>query len=125
MLLKICIMTGFILTTLIGFAGEPTQLPIPPDDFPEPPVVTPHGSSIEPSASVTISDTELAVFFEWSVGNATITVVDESNNTVYMEVVDTNSTTAVYIPVDTWGSGEYTLTVTYGTMTQRGNFQIE
>lgn len=102
MLLKICIMTGFILTTLFSFAGEPTQLPIPPDDLPEPPVVTPHGPSIEPSASATISDTELAVFFEWSVGNATITVVDESNNTVYMEVVDTNSTMAVYIPADTW-----------------------
>ncbi|MFT3754270.1 MAG: DUF3244 domain-containing protein [Paludibacter sp.] len=119
---KICIAAGFILISQFSFATNP--VPIPIDDSPTPPPGLPNSMTIEPSASATISDTELAVYFDYSVGDATITVYNGSNQVVCQETVDTNSTTEVDIPVVAWDSGTYMITVTYGTTTQRGSFQI-
>jgi len=125
---KICIAAGFILISQLGFATNP--VPIPPDGSPNDPPTTGNKamqkvSAISAvSASAEISDSELAVYFDWMVGNATITVYDVSNQIVYRETVDTNLSTEVYIPVDDLDSGTYKLTVTYGKTTQRGYFQL-
>ena len=116
---KVFVILGLLFLIQFSFATDP--IPLPKDGNPPP-------GSLRPvlmlSASASISDTELAVFFDWSVGNATITVYDGSNNVVYREVVDTYSTMEVYIPVDTWSAGSYTLTVVYGKTTQRGSFTL-
>jgi Protein of unknown function (DUF3244). len=115
-------MAGFILISQLSFATD--QVPIPPDGSTTPPPGIPNGPTIMASATAELSATDLAVYFEWSVEDATITVYDESNNVVDQQVVDTNTTTEVYIPVDNWQSGTYMLTVKYGTTTQRGYFQL-
>jgi hypothetical protein len=119
-LFKVCILLGLSLLIQFSFATDP--VPIPKDGNPPPQPLSP---TMMLAASATISDTELAIFFDWSVGPATITVYDSSNNVVYREVVDTYTTMEVYIPVDTWDSGKYMLTVTYGKTTQRGYFKLK
>jgi hypothetical protein len=123
MLSKALLVAGFIFCSQLSFAGDTTPILIPPDDSPPHPGL-PNGPSILPSASATISDTDLAIYFEYSVGDATITVYDAYDEIVYQETVDTYSTPEVYIPVGTWDSGIYTVTVSYGTTTQRGSFAL-
>jgi len=123
---RICLIAGLVLSAQFSFANDPVQVPIPTDNSPEPPIVLPHiMTTLLPSASATISDTELAVYFDYSVGDATITVYDADNNVVYQETVDTDSTSEVSISVGNWIAGDYMLTVTYGSTTQRGYFSIE
>jgi len=117
---KVFILLGLLFLIQFSFATDP--IPLPTDGRIPPP--TPQRPTLMLPASASISDTELTIFFDWSVGNATITVYDSSNNVVYREVVDTYSTMEVYIPVDTWDSGKYTLTVVYGKTTQRGSFTL-
>jgi len=73
--------------------------------------------------SATINDSELAIYFETSIGEATITVTDNTNQVVYQETVDTDLTSELQIPVDQWTSGNYNLTITYGTITLVGEFE--
>ena len=75
--------------------------------------------------SATISDIDLAIYFETSIGEATVTVTDDLGQTVYQESVDTDSTSEMHIPVDLWTSGDYTLIITYDSTVLRGNFQVE
>lgn len=75
--------------------------------------------------SATISEAELSVYFDSPVGNATITVYDANNSIVSQETVNTYSTTEVFIATDTWASGNYTITVSYGTTVLSGTFLIE
>jgi len=89
----------------------------------QPPGPAPASLSYNP-VSATVSETELAVYFDWSVGDANITVYDSSNNVVYQDVVDTDSTSEVYVPVTSWASGDYTITISYGTTNLIGYFQI-
>ncbi|MDD4994119.1 MAG: DUF3244 domain-containing protein [Paludibacter sp.] len=123
MLSKALLVAGFIFCSQLSFAGDTTPILLPPDNEPPRPGL-PNRPGIEPSASATISDTDLAIYFEYSVGDATITVYDQSNTIVYQEAVDTDSTPEFDIPVGTWDSGIYTITVTYGTTTQRGSFAL-
>lgn len=122
--LKIYLIAGLFLISQLSFATDPVQVPIPPDNSPPPGTIKPL-SLIELTASATISDTELTVYFDWSVGDAVITVYDSSNNVVCQETADTDITTEVDIPVDIWSSGNYMITVTYGSITQRGYFSLE
>ena len=123
-ILRICFIAGLILSAQFSFAVDPIPVPIPPDSSPDPTKIQPTSIILEPSASAMISDTELAVYFEYSVGDATITVYDASNSVVYQETVDTNSTSVESIPVSNWVTGDYMITVTYGSITQRGYFSI-
>ncbi len=75
--------------------------------------------------TATISETELSVYFDSPVGNATITVYDANDNVVSQETVNTNSTSAVTIASSTWTTGDYTLVITYETTTLSGVFTIE
>ncbi|MEI7503873.1 MAG: DUF3244 domain-containing protein [Paludibacter sp.] len=75
--------------------------------------------------SATISETELSVYFETSVGNAIITVYDNMHQILCQQTVATNSTLEFYLPSTEWATGDYTLTVTYGTTNLTGEFQME
>ena len=118
---RICFIAGLILSAQFSFATEPVLLP--QDNKPPDPPSQPNGLTMEPSASATISDLDLTVYFDYSVGDATITVYDASNNVVVQEIVDSTSSTS--ISVSNWATGDYMITVTYGSTTQRGYFSIE
>jgi len=75
--------------------------------------------------SATISETTLSIYFDMPVGNAVITVYDADNNIVSLEIVDTYFTSEVFVPTDSWASGDYTLKITYGTTTLSGKFLLE
>ena len=93
----------------------------------QPPPPGPAPLSIEAEFYVTASEdnSELAVYFEEAVGDATITVYDASNQVVYQEVIDTDSQSAAFIDISAWSSGDYTLTISYGTTNLIGEFTIE
>lgn len=76
------------------------------------------------SASSTIDETELGIYFDWYVGYATISVYDSADNLVDVEVVDTDTTTEVFIPTTSYNSGEYKLKVSYGSTNLVGYFEI-
>jgi len=123
--LRICLVAGLVLSAQFSFAVDPIPVPIPKDGTPKAPPTQTNGLTQEPSASATIDAAELDVYFEYGVGDATITLYDAGNNVVYQEVVDTNSASAVSVGVSSWSGGDYMITVTYGTTTQRGYFSIE
>jgi hypothetical protein len=85
------LIAGLMLSAQFSFASDP--IPIPKDDSPLPEQGK-YGMTQEPSASAILSDTQLDVYFEYSVGDVTITVYDAYNNVVYQETVDTDSTFA-------------------------------
>ena len=74
--------------------------------------------------SVSLDDTELGIFFNKSGGDAQVTIVDETGNVVYQEVIDSNSTTETYIEVGGFDSGNYSLQITYGSTKLVGTFQL-
>ena len=108
-----------LLTSSIGAATTEIHL----SEDPKPPGPRPLSLTYIP-VSATISEADLSVYFEESVGTAIITVYDASNQIVDQEVVNTNETTEVYIPTDLLDSGNYTLKVSYSSTTLIGNFQI-
>ena len=122
---RICLIAGLVLSAQFSFAVDPTPVPIPPDGTPIDPPSTGFRMTQELSAWATIDATELDVYFNYGVGDASITVYDANNNVVYQEVVDTDSTSTVNIGLSGWSIGNYMITVTYGTTTQRGYFSIE
>lgn len=98
----------------------------PVDISKEPPTPGPGPCSVDIiPVHATINDMELALYFESSIGEATVTVTDDSGQVVYLENVDTCTTSEVHIPVDLWSAGNYTLTITYDTTVLRGNFTVE
>jgi hypothetical protein len=125
MLSKICVTAGFLVLAQLSFATGTITIrkgdPIPPPD-PMPARVT---IDTEIPVSATIDSTELAMYFEWSVGEATITVYDEYSNVVYQGVVDTDTDLSTSIPSGSWSAGSYTLTISYGTENLIGDFQME
>lgn len=118
---KICLVAVLIFSAQILFA---TDVVIRKDDDPSPSPTPAHGPTILLPASATVDENTLAVYFDESVGDATITVYDSQNQVVYQTVADTETTTEVYIPVDSWGNGDYTIKIVYGTTHLIGEFQL-
>ncbi len=73
---------------------------------------------------VDLSATDLYLNFTNSVGIANITVTDEMGTIQYQETMDTNATPDFYIPIDMWTSGNYLITIQYGSITLNGQFEI-
>ena len=122
---KICIATGFLLSASSMFGMDIIIRkgdPVPPPE-PMPARVTTVDTEIPVSA--TIDSTELAVYFELSVGDATITVYDEYSNVLYQNVVETDTDLSTSISSGSWSAGNYTLTICYGTEHLIGDLQIE
>ena len=104
------------------FAGDIVLLP--PDDGKKIPPTQTDNVTMTP-VTATEDNSELAVYFEEAVGDATITVYDASSQVVYQEVIDTDSQSAAIIDISAWSSGVYTLTISYGTTNLIGEFTIE
>ena len=104
-----------------AFAGNPIDLKKDPP--PPPPYPTSFTEELPVSAS--IDEMQLSVYFECSVGDATITVYDSTSQIVYQETVDTDSILDVFIDTNTWNNGNYTIKISYGTTHLIGEFAVE
>ena len=67
---------------------------------------------------------ELSVSFDYAVGTAIITITNENQGIAYYNMVDTNSTSEVQVPVDTWLNGKYTLRIEYSGNAYCGQFEL-
>jgi len=67
----------------------------------------------------------LAVYFESTIGEVIVTVISDSTGTVYQDVVDTGSTTEIFIPSTLWSPGTYRLTISYENTLLWGDFLME
>lgn len=92
-------------------------------DPPPPPI--PYSMDPDLLVTATIDVADLAIYFETSVGEATITVTDDSGQVIYQESVDTGTTSEIHIPVDLWNTGNYILIISYDSTVLRGNFVVE
>lgn len=81
-------------------------------------------SSVIIPVTADIVNGELSVFFDYPVGIAQITVVDSTGAVVEYQVLDTNTSLDVYIPITGLSSGNYTLKISYGTTHLSGSFQL-
>jgi hypothetical protein len=75
--------------------------------------------------SATISETELSIYFDSVVGLATIKVYDANDNIVSIEIVDSITTSELYIATNAWLSGEYKIEISYETTILSGIFLVE
>lgn len=122
------ILFAFLLVLFTNsIVAETTEIylfsdPKPPG--PKPLFLTRPLSSTYISISASINDMDLSVYFGTSVGTATITVYDASNQITYQEAINTNNMTEVVVPTDPWDSGTYAVTISYGATIMRGSFDI-
>jgi len=121
-ILKTSLIAGLFIISLSGFANDIT---IRKDDPVPPPGPMPLSLEIPISVTATVDATELAVYFDYSVGDAIITVYDGNNQVVYQDTVDTYTTTRVSISSGSWSAGNYILTIHYGTTDLIGDFVME
>lgn len=121
MLSKTCVIAGLLLVAQFSFA---TDIIIRKDD--QSPQPMPNRSSVDSDIALTatVDNSNLAVYFDWAVGEATIIVYDENQNVVYQTVADTDSILDFFIPSDYWSTGDYTITISYGTINLIGDFQL-
>ncbi len=110
-----------LLSVLNLFAGEIT---IKKGDDPTNPTQPNSMTAIYPVTATEDNET-MAVYFEEAVGDATLRVYNASNQVVYQTVIDTDSQSAATIDISAWSSGDYTLTINYGTTNLFGEFIIE
>jgi len=117
------ILVSFFSNTLVR-ATETTPIVITKEPSTPGPGPAPLSISFIP-VSGTISDIELALYFESSLGEASITLSDDSNRIVYLETVQTSLVDDFHLPVGGWKSGKYNLTITYSNTILRGIFLLE
>jgi hypothetical protein len=124
--MKRCILFSFLLLVANSIAATTSEIYLSEDPkFPDPKPSQLRTISLAGNpVTATIDDADLSVYFEQSVATVTITVYDSFNQVVETMVVDTNMTPEVHIPVYLLDADDYTLTVSYGTTIQKGEFQI-
>lgn len=130
---SICLFLGLFFSFQSTLADDTASIIIRKDDDPLPPPSQPHlqsmmlpvSDNVMLPVSVGIDDVQLVLYFDWSVGNATITVYDASNNVIHQETVDTDYSLEVYISSSSWSSGSYYVTINYGTNHLIGDFEME
>jgi hypothetical protein len=123
MLSKTSVIAGILLVAQFSFA---TDIIIRKDDQSPPPQPMPNRSSVDTDIALTatVDNSNLAVYFDWAVGDATIIVYDENHNVVYQTVADTDSIHDFFIPLECWSTGDYSITISYGTINLIGDFQL-
>ena len=123
MLSKTCVIAGLLLVAQFSYA---TDIIIRKDDQSPPPQPMPNRSSVDSDIALTatVDNSNLAVYFSWAVGEATIIVYDKNLNVVYQTVADTDCILDLFIPSDYWSTGDYTITISYGTINLIGDFQL-
>jgi len=116
------VITLFSFVIVIGLFATINSIDLYKDPFPPGP--TPRSLLTFFPSAATISEIELTIYFDENIGITSITVYNESNQVVENEVIDTSSTEEVFIPVSEWNSGNYTISISYGSTTLKGRFQI-
>jgi len=81
-------------------------------------------ASVAIPVTASLNDTELGVFFSKYLGVAQVTIFDETGSIVYQEMIDTSSTPETYVEIGGFDSGNYTLKVTYNTISIVGAFEL-
>jgi len=74
--------------------------------------------------TIDLSTTDLYLNFTNTVDIATIVITDNNGAIVQQESIDTNVTTEIYIPINEFEIGDYTITISYGSITLAGTFRI-
>ena len=125
-IVKLCLISVFCMTTLFCFAVDTAPIIIIKND-PAPPGPTQPNRIVSPiSVEATITNTEMIIYFDPSIGNVTTTTVtDDTNMVVYVKTLDTETSSEIHIPVVGWSSGNYNLTITNENTTLSGEFLIE
>ena len=115
---RLCFLLFTLCCVVFVFANEtPIDLEPTPTPGPKP------QSIVNLPVSATINEVQLAIYFDLSVGNATITIYDSLNQIVEQGVLNTSSISEAYFPINLWESGDYTLNICYGNKTISGEFQ--
>jgi len=122
---KISLVFMFFLSGPYCFATNTTPIIIRKDEPKDPTPVQTNRVGTSLPVSATINDTELAVYFESTIGEVIVTVISDSTGTVYQDVVDTGSTTEIFIPSTLWSPGTYRLTISYENTLLWGDFLME
>jgi len=74
--------------------------------------------------TVDLSSTDIFINFTNSVGIAVVTIKDSEGSIVSQELLDTDSESELYISIEDWDSGDYTITIEYGSTTLNGEFSL-
>jgi len=90
-----------------------------------PPPPTPNTFSYDIPVTASIDETQITVFFESVVGNATITIEDENHQIVYQCTIDTSTDNTAFIPVEYLDAGNYSILISYETTNLIGEFDVE
>jgi len=99
------------------------DIPISKSDTPTQPGQTRAPFLVPLTASYT-SD-EVTLNFTSDVSVVSISITDEYGTVFYQGTTDTSVLPNLYIPIDMWGSGDYLITIQYGSITLNGQFTIE
>jgi hypothetical protein len=115
---RLCFLLFTLCCVLFVFANE-TPIDLTPTPTPGPKPL----SIVSLPVSATINEVQLAIYFDGSVGNATITVYDAFNQIVEQEILNTGNISEADFPIYLWDSGDYTLSISYGNKTISGEFR--
>jgi len=77
------------------------------------------------TAEVSITDSEITLNFDHSIGLSTLSLTDEYGTLVYQETVNVTSVLFFQIPIDLLENGNYLLTVTNVNGSIYGAFPVE
>jgi len=113
-----CLLFFFSALTNIHAIDIPLDKSIPPTTptRPRAPILIP--------VTMDLSNTDLYLNFTSEVGIVNIIITDSNGSMIYQQSVDTNSTNELYIPIDSWETGDYNIEITYGSITLVGIFTI-
>ena len=120
-LFKITLIVGFMFSIQFSFAGE---IVIRKDNTPPPTPGQTNGMTTLYPVSAMVDTSVLSVYFDQSVGDATITVYNQANELLYVTIVNTDADLEKYIPIGTWASGNYIVRIHYGTTYLIGEFGL-
>lgn len=116
-------LTVFLTFSLFTLNCLAIDVPIRKSETP-----SPTGPSRAPfciPVTVSYTEDELSFNFLYSIGIATITVTDEYGIVVYQETTDTSTQPNLYIPIDMWDSGDYSIEISYGSRVLIGSFGLD
>ncbi|MFT3751496.1 MAG: DUF3244 domain-containing protein [Paludibacter sp.] len=104
--------TMFLLSFSFPIESLFAKDPVNPDPFPDSPALY-NAMQIESISPVTydILGSNLAVCFNSPIGTATVTIENQTGNVVYQSVVNTDTQSVLYVPIENWKTGNYTISV--------------
>lgn len=119
--MKKLILLSVLLLTALNFSNA-QSIPLEkkyPNDVPTRPRVP----MLVP-LTVDLFSTDLYLSFTSTIGIIRIAVTDSNGIIVYQESIDTDTNIELFIPLDSWESGEYDIEIIYGSITLLGYFGL-